>query len=89
VQIGDILLLQDLRHDHVRSRANFEYTLVREGKVEKKSTSVRLYAYHELCQLLEAVGFAECEEYGSLSQELFKLGSRWLYLVATKNCYYS
>jgi len=83
-QVGDILVLQKLYYDHVSSRVDFEWVLVHEGQVEKKSNSIRLYTYHELCQLFEEAGFVDCEGYGSLSQEPFKLGSQKLYLAATK-----
>ena len=83
-QVGDMLVLQRLHYDHVYSRVDFELTLVHEGKVEEKSSSIRLYTYHELCKLFEEVGFVDCEGYGSLSQEPFKLGSQRFYLVATK-----
>jgi cyclopropane fatty-acyl-phospholipid synthase-like methyltransferase len=85
VQVGDILVLQKLHYDHVSSRVDFEWMLVYEGKVEKKSSSIRLYTYYrELCQLFEEVGFVDCEGYGSLSQEPFKLGSQRFYLAAAK-----
>jgi hypothetical protein len=48
------------------------------------SASIRLYTYRELCQLFEEVGFVDCEGYGSLSQEPFKLGSQRFYMAATK-----
>lgn len=83
-QVRDMLVLQERCYDHVHSRVDAEWTLVQEGKVEKRSSSIRIYTYRELCRLLEEVGFVNCEGYGSLSQEPFKLGSRRLYLVATK-----
>jgi len=83
-QVRDMLMLQERCYDYVHSRVDAEWTLVKEGKVQKQTSSIRIYTYRELCQLLEEVGFANCEGYGSLSQKPFKLGSRRLYLVATK-----
>ena len=83
-QVRDMLMLQERRYDHVHSRVDAEWTLVQEDKVKKRSSSIRIYTYRELCRLLEEVGFVNCEEYGSLNQEPFELGSRRLYLVATK-----
>jgi SAM-dependent methyltransferase len=83
-QIGDILFLINNRYDHVLSRVDTEYIFIREGKVDKRSGSQRVYAYRELCRLFEEAGFADCEGYGSLSQEPFKLRSPSLLLVAAK-----
>lgn len=84
VQAGNILLLIRNSYDHVQGRINTEYTFVREGHVEKRPGSQRIYTYHELCRLLEGAGFSSCQGYGSLDQEPFKLGSEKLFIVATK-----
>ncbi|MBI3997988.1 MAG: class I SAM-dependent methyltransferase [Armatimonadetes bacterium] len=81
--VGDVLVLEERRYDHARSRVDVEWTFVRGGRIEKKSSSIRVYTYRELCELLARVGFAEFEAYGSLEGEPFRLGQR-LYLVAAK-----
>lgn len=81
---GDIIVLEERRYDYRYGRTETEFILMREGKTFKKSTVIRLYTYRELSQLLESVGFAQCQEYSSLSGERFQLGSPRLYLVATK-----
>ncbi|MFQ5950908.1 MAG: SAM-dependent methyltransferase [Candidatus Geothermarchaeales archaeon] len=81
---GETLVLEQHSYDHVRSRADTEWTFVHEGKVEKKQSSQRIYTYREVLELLEEVGFAEFEGYGSLSQEQFRFGSKRLYMMATK-----
>ncbi|MBI3949747.1 MAG: class I SAM-dependent methyltransferase [Acidobacteria bacterium] len=82
---GDTLILQAARYDHVHGRVDVDWTLVQEGKMAKSFSSIRIYTYGELCRLLEEAGFTNCEGYASMSQEPFKLGSPWLYLVATKD----
>jgi ubiquinone/menaquinone biosynthesis C-methylase UbiE len=84
VQVGDILFMQDNRYDHVHARMETEYTFVRDGKTEKKSSSDRIYTYREHCRMLEEAGFAGCESYGSFSLEPYKLGSPRLFFVARK-----
>ncbi len=84
-QVRDILLLEGNRYDHVQGRYDTEYTFVREDKVEKKFGSHRIYTYREVLCLLKEAGFTDCEEYGSLHQEPFKLGSEQLFFVAKKN----
>ncbi len=83
-RMGDSLIIQERHYDCENSRIDAEFMLVHEGKVAKRPSSMRIYTYRELCQLLEGVGFGNCEAYGSLSQEPFRLGSSRLYLVATK-----
>ena len=83
-KVGDILFLEENRYDHIQGRMDTEYTFVREGKVEKRFSSERVYTYREHCRLLEEAGFANCEGYASLHQDPFKLGSERLFLAATK-----
>jgi SAM-dependent methyltransferase len=83
-RVGNTLVLEERHYDHVRGRTKTEWTLVQDGKTFEKSTSIRLYTYRELCQLLEGLGFADLEGYGSLSGDPFQLGSPRLYLVVTK-----
>ncbi len=82
--VGDILLLEERRYDHVRSRTEVEWTFVREGVIQRQSSSIRVYTYNELCRLLESAGFGAFAGYGSLDVEPFALRSPRLYLVATK-----
>lgn len=81
VQVGDIRFIEVNHYDHVLSRLDTEYTFVRNGNMEKRFGSHRIYTYRELCQLLEAAGFVNLESYGSLSQDPFKFGSQGLFLL--------
>ena len=72
---GDLLALEDRRFDHVNSRVESEWTFVHHGQIEKKSLSLRLYTYRELCCLLEQAGFGDHLAYGTLDLEPFSLGS--------------
>ena len=83
-KVGDLLALEDRRFDHVTSRVESEWTFVRDGHIEKKFLSLRLYTYRELCCLLEQAGFGNHHAYGTLDWEPFELGSTWLYMLTTK-----
>jgi SAM-dependent methyltransferase len=83
-QIGDILFLIHNRYDHIVSRVETDYTFIRDGKVDRRFGSQRVYTYREFVQRLEEAGFTHFDGYGSLSQEPFKLGSPTLLMVATK-----
>lgn len=84
VRVGDILFLEENRWDHVHGRMETEYTFVRNGKEEKKSSSDRIYTYREICRLLDEAGFASTESYSSYDLDPFKLGSDRLFLIAQK-----
>ena len=83
-RVGDLHALEERRFDHVNSRVESEWTFMIDGRVEKKSLSLRLYTYHELGAMLEQAGFGNHQAFGSLDLEPFGLGSTWLYLVTTK-----
>lgn len=83
-QFGDILFLEEQRYDHVLSRLDTEYTLIRNGKSEKKVGSHRIYTYREICHLLENSGFGSYEAFGSPNRDPFKFGSPGLLFVAVK-----
>ena len=84
VRVGDILFLEENRWDHAHGRMETEYTFVRNGKEEKKTSSDRIYTYREICRLLDEAGFAGAEAYSSFDLEPFKLGSSRLFLIARK-----
>jgi SAM-dependent methyltransferase len=81
---GDLLFLIHNRYDHVRSRLETDYTFVRNGQVETRPGSQRVYTYGELGRLMGDAGFGDIEGFGSLAEEPFRLGSPRLYLSATK-----
>jgi len=80
----DLIFLIYNRYDHVSSRLHTDYTFIRDGRVDTRPGSQRVYSYGELSRLLEGAGFGAIEGFGSLSEEPFRLGSPWLYLVATR-----
>ncbi len=83
-RFGELWVLEERYYDHVRSRNEVEWTFIKEGKIENKKTSVRIYTYRELVQLLAAANFTHCEGYGSLAGNPFKLGAQRLLLVAVR-----
>jgi SAM-dependent methyltransferase len=85
IPLGDMLFQSRGTYDPASARVETEYTFTRAGVTEKKTASVRVYGYRELCSLLTAAGFGDIEGYGSLDREPFRLGSPILYLVAAKS----
>ncbi|MCG8408249.1 MAG: class I SAM-dependent methyltransferase [Phycisphaerales bacterium] len=81
---GDIIMLIENHYDHTAGRLNTDYTFIRDGTTEKRSSSHRVYTYRELSQLLREAGFAHFEAFGDADQKPFQLGSPRLLLVAEK-----
>jgi SAM-dependent methyltransferase len=81
---GDAITLAERRYDPAEGRLHVEYTVIRDGKLEKFPMSARLYTYRELRRLFEAAGFTDLQGYGSLAGEPFRFGSRQLLLVGTR-----
>jgi SAM-dependent methyltransferase len=83
-QLGEIYFLVENHYDHVQGKLNMHFTLMRGGRTEKKAGFSRVHTYKEFCHLFEQAGFCLLQGYTSLDQELFRLGSPRLLLVATK-----
>jgi SAM-dependent methyltransferase len=83
-RIGDILFLEENEYDHAQGRMITHYTFIRDGKEEKRTGSHRIYAYREICRMLEEAGFVHSQSFASLSKEPFKLGANQLFMEAIK-----
>jgi SAM-dependent methyltransferase len=82
--LGDILMLADRRYDPASGRLHVEYTLVSEGKLDRRSMSARLYSYREIVGLLEDAGFTVLQGYGSLDRGPFRIASGRLLMTAER-----
>lgn len=76
-------LLQETRWDFETSRIETEWTFIEDGNIRTCRSSVRLYSYRELCDLLREAGFRAFEGFDTLTGEPFTLGSSRLSLVAS------
>jgi len=83
-QVGDLIILEERRFDYPNSRVESDWTFIRDGLVETKHLSLRLYTFKEISELLYSAGFGSHKAFGSIDFELFGRGSSWLYMVTTK-----
>lgn len=83
-QAGETLVLEDRSYDHSKSRVEVEWTFVKGSQVEQATSSIRIYTYRELVNILRAVGFTGFDAFGSLDREPFRLGAERLLLVSDK-----
>ena len=77
---GKMPLVEKRHLDLDTSRIDVKWTL---GKQSQRS-SIRLYGYKELRDLLAKHGFGKFKSYGSIAGEKFEFGSRRLILVCEK-----
>ncbi|MDX2051701.1 MAG: class I SAM-dependent methyltransferase [Polyangiaceae bacterium] len=77
-------LLEERTFDIETSRANVIWTFVCEGRNEIVShrTSIRVYSYRELLELLRTAGFQRFESYGGVTGKPYQFGSGRLGMVA-------
>ena len=75
-------LLEEARWNVETGRVDCEWTFLENGNARSSSSSIRLYSYRELCELLREAGFQRFEGYETVSGSPFKLGSQRLSLVA-------
>ena len=83
-QVGKTLLLEEKSYDCASSRVNTEWTFIHHGEKSKRYSSIRIYTFRQLCDLLRSVGFNSFRGYGLLNGDPFHVGSSRLYLVAKK-----
>ncbi len=83
-QVDDILFAVENRYQSEDSCLDTDHTFVRDGKVETRQSKHWVYTAGEIRRMLERVGLAVLELYGSLDCQPFKLGSHSLYVVAQK-----
>jgi SAM-dependent methyltransferase len=82
--LGQGFLLWDRRYDPIRSRLEVEYTVIRDGRVERWPMAARLHSCAELARLLAEAGFGELAWYGSVAGEPFQFGSKIVLVSATR-----
>ncbi len=83
-QIGDAYWLMQNRYDHTQGRYEQESTVIRDGRIERRAYSQRIYTYRELIRLFEGAGLEGVEGCAGLNQEPYRLGSPRLFLTATR-----
>lgn len=78
------LVLNENRYDFETGRNESDWTVITpDGSRELLHSSIRLYTFRELVELLRKVGFARFEGFDGKDLAPFQLGAR-LWLVATK-----
>ena len=83
--VDDFVVLRENRYDHERGRIETDWQIVApDGRRESQHSSIRLYTYRELTEMLQAVGFRHIKGLDADNLEPFSLAASRLMLVATK-----
>jgi len=83
--VGDIYFLAARRYDPRSGRLNVDYTFIRNGVVETRECSYRVYTCRQLCEMIEAAGLTVTATWGNADKAPFALGSNELLLLAAKS----
>ncbi len=81
---GDVLVAEERAFDHATGRCEASWTFQSPREREQKHSSIRIYTYRELANLLSDCGLEIQETFGSMDLEPFEVGSSRLVLAAAK-----
>ena len=77
-------LLEEVQWNIETGRCDSEWTFVEESGIRTSRSSLRIYSYRELCELLRSAGFSDFQGLETLSDAPFELGARRLSLIARR-----
>lgn len=84
-RVGKSIILDDRSYDVETDRINSEWTIINGNKTTVQYSSMRIYRYSDIRNMLNDVGFGNLKGYGSVAGEPFEFRSKILYLVGVKN----
>ena len=84
IKLNDVHMLEERKYDHTTGRAETRWTLIHNGEITEWHSSIRMYTYRELVELLTEAGFASAQGFDTSSGRPFALGASRLSMVATK-----
>jgi len=84
IEIGNIKTEIATSYDPDQRRMFNEFTFIRDGQIETRSSSQRIYAKAELDELLKRAGFKHVADYSSFAGEDFGEGASRLLSITAK-----
>ncbi|MDQ2973805.1 MAG: class I SAM-dependent methyltransferase [Acidobacteriota bacterium] len=85
MELAGITTTIESRYDHELGRMFNDFTFVRNGIEDKRTSSQRIYTYKELTELLKRAGFETIAASASLDEQSFKLGAQRLLMLCAKS----
>src|SRR5438552_1278008 len=83
-EFGGITTDMQDHYDPLRARMDTEYTFSRGEKRETKWARERIYTFREVRKMLESAGFEDVKGFGSMELAPLEIGSKRLFIVATR-----
>lgn len=84
IKLNDVYMLEERKYDHATGRAETRWTLIHDGRITEWHSSIRIYTYRELVEMLAEAGFTRFQGYDTSTGKPFALGASRLSMVATK-----
>ena len=84
LEIAGITVSIEHHYDHKTAVMFNDFTFTRDGIVDRRPSSQRIYTYRDLTELLSSAGFEVVDAYASLAEDPFKLGAHRLLLISEK-----
>lgn len=81
----DVKMLLENSYDPYIGAMETQYTFIRNGQTEQRTSLHRVYTAAEIRRMLEGAGMTVIELIGSTAGDVFELGNPQLYVVAQKN----
>jgi SAM-dependent methyltransferase len=79
---GETVILQERRYDHERGRIDVDWTFIAHGRTAESRSSIRLYTYRELTELLRSAGFGRVDGYRARGEPFSVPGAGRMLAVA-------
>lgn len=84
-KVGGVIIIENRFFDYVTSREEVDWIFIKEnGQITSSHSSIRIYTYREIVELLKQNSLEVFENFGSFSKEPFQIGAQRLLIIAKK-----
>lgn len=83
-KMGEVYMVEERQFDHEAGRVETEWTFIGPERTDQWRSSIRVYAYSELAQMMRDAGFSRCEGFATSTGKPFAVGASRLCMVATR-----
>ena len=80
----DMTILQERQWNHETGRVDEKWTFIKGSVKETKYSSVRIYTYREVVEMMKDAGFTQCSGYSDYKMTPFHLGGSKLLMTGLK-----
>jgi ubiquinone/menaquinone biosynthesis C-methylase UbiE len=77
-------MVDERRFDYRTATSHGTYYFFKDGREIVRESHLRVYSFHELVQMMEAVGFVDTEGFGSVKDAPISYLSQMMFVIGTK-----